>query len=84
MSQNVVSFAVSGHALKHGARTMLITYRGYELLPVKVGEAWKIHIRSGGKPIATTMLTATEEVGPTEAKKIADDFRAGRDRPYGR
>jgi hypothetical protein len=80
----VVSFAVAGHSLKHGARTMLITYRGYELLPVKIGAAWKVHIRSGGKPIATTMLTATEEAGLTEAKKIADDFRAGRDRPYGR
>jgi hypothetical protein len=57
---------------------MLIMYRGYELVPVKIGDGWKVHIHSGGKPITTTMLIATEETAMDEAKKIADDFRAGR------
>jgi hypothetical protein len=57
---------------------MLIMYRGYELVPVKVGEGWKVHIHSGGKLIATTMHFTTEDAALAEAKKIADDFRAGR------
>ena len=56
---------------------MFIMYRGYELVPVKVGEGWKVPIHSGGKPVAATMLIATEESALAEAKKIADDFRAG-------
>jgi hypothetical protein len=57
---------------------MIIMYRGFELVPVKVGEGWKVHIHSGGKPVAATMLIATEESALAEAKMIADDFRAGR------
>jgi hypothetical protein len=57
---------------------MMIIYRGYELVPVQVGEGWKVHIHSGGKPVAATMLIATEESAMAEAKKIADDLRAGR------
>jgi hypothetical protein len=57
---------------------MLIMYRGYELVPVRVGEGWKVHIHSGGKPIATTMHFAAEDPAMAEAKRIADDLRAGR------
>jgi hypothetical protein len=71
-----VKLGVSG--LQHGNSTMLIMYRGYELAPVKVGEGWKVHIHSGGKPIATTIHFATEATALAEARKIEDDLRAGR------
>jgi hypothetical protein len=59
---------------------MLIMYRGYELVPVKVGEGWKVHVHSGGKPIATTMHFTTEEAATAEAKRIADIFESVGDR----
>jgi hypothetical protein len=57
---------------------MLIMYRGYELVPTKVGDGWRVHIHSGGKPIAATTLVAEEDQAVAEAKRIADDIRAGR------
>ena len=55
---------------------MLIMYRDYQLVPVKINEGWQVKIFSGGKLIATTMVSDTEESAMAEARMDVDGFRS--------
>lgn len=57
---------------------MLIMYRGYELVPVKVGDMWQVQVSSGGRRIAVTPTHTTEEPAMREARELADDIRNSR------
>jgi len=61
-----------------GGAAMLIMYRGFELVPVKVGDTWRAQISSGGRPTAATTTCTTEEQAMREARKIADGIRNSR------
>jgi hypothetical protein len=61
-----------------GGGAMLIMYRGFELVPVKVGDTWQAQISSGGRPTAITPIQTTEEQAMREARKIADGIRDSR------
>jgi hypothetical protein len=61
-----------------GGAAMLIMYRGFELVPVKVGERWQAQVSSGGRPTAVTPTSLTEEQAMREARKIADGIRDSR------
>jgi len=58
--------------------TMLIMYRGFEVVPVKNAEMWQARIFSGCKQIATTILLPDEDSAMTDAKKIVDGIRGFR------
>jgi hypothetical protein len=60
------------------ARRMLIMYRGFELVPIKVDEKWQAQISSGGRRIAVTPPHVGEEPAMNEAKKIVDGIRNSR------
>ena len=60
---------------------MPIMYRGFQLVPVKSDESWQVQIFSDGKPVATTMLLATEDAAMAEARKDVDGFRSARKMP---
>jgi hypothetical protein len=55
---------------------MLIMYRGYQLVPIKLNESWQVQIFSIGKLITTTILFATEDSAMAEARKDVDGFRS--------
>jgi hypothetical protein len=57
---------------------MLIMYRGYELVPVKVGDMWQVQVSSGGRRIAVTPTYTTEEPAMREARELADGIRNSR------
>jgi hypothetical protein len=57
---------------------MLIMYRGFELVPIKVDERWQAQISSGGRRIAVTPSHGDEEPAMNEAKKIVDGIRNSR------
>ena len=57
---------------------MLIMYRGFELVPAKVGDMWQVQICSGGRPSAITPTYLTEEQAMRDARKIADGIRNSR------
>jgi hypothetical protein len=61
-----------------GGAAMLIMYRGFEVVPVKVGDVWQAQISSGGRPTAATPTCTTEEQAMREARKIADGIRDSR------
>jgi hypothetical protein len=61
-----------------GGAAMLIMYRGFELVPARVGEVWQVQISSGGRPTAITPSHATEEQAMRDARKIADEIRNSR------
>jgi hypothetical protein len=61
-----------------GGTAMLIMYRGFELVPVKVGDRWEAHVSSGGRPAAVTPTYLTEEQAMREARKVADGIRDSR------
>jgi len=61
-----------------GGAAMLIMYRGFELVPLKVGEMWQAQISSGGRRITVTPPCPTEEQAMTEARKAADGIRGSR------
>jgi hypothetical protein len=57
---------------------MLIMYKGFELVPAKVGDMWQVQISSGGRPTAITPRHTTEEQAMRDARKIADGIRNSR------
>jgi len=57
---------------------MLIMYRGFELVPAKVGDMWQVQISSGGRPLAVTPSHVTEEQAMLDARKIAEGIRNSR------
>jgi hypothetical protein len=57
---------------------MLIMYRGFELVPIKVDENWPAQISSGGRPVTVTPPYGSEEPAMSEAKKIVDGIRGSR------
>jgi hypothetical protein len=61
-----------------GGAAMLIMHRGFELVPVKVGDMWQVQVSSGGRPTAVTPIYLTEEQALREARKIADGIRDSR------
>jgi hypothetical protein len=61
-----------------GGAAMLIIYRGFELVPAKVGDLWQVQISSGGRPAAITPSYATEEQAIRDARRIADGIRNSR------
>jgi hypothetical protein len=61
-----------------GGAAMLIMYRGFEIVPVKVGEMWQAQISSGGRPMAATPTYTAEEQAMREARQIADGIRNSR------
>jgi hypothetical protein len=61
-----------------GGGAMLIMYRGFELVPAKVGDMWQVQICSGGRPSAITPTYLTEEQAMRDARKIADGIRNSR------
>jgi hypothetical protein len=61
-----------------GGAAMLIMYRGFELVPVKIGDMWQAQISSGGRPVAVTPAYTSEQQAMCEAKKIADGIRNSR------
>jgi hypothetical protein len=54
---------------------MLIMYRGFELVPIKVDENWQAQISSGGRWVTVTPPHDSEEPAMNEAKKIVDEIR---------
>jgi hypothetical protein len=58
-----------------GGATMLIMYRGFELVPVTTGEMWQAQISSAGRPIAVTPPYHGEEPAMSEARRIVDGIR---------